>query len=258
MTERLIRFEEWTKPVPAVRREVLSALPEDDAAHRPPVVFVPGFGHGAWSFAEHWLGPTAERGFPAYALNLRTKGTLRAYAHDVVQVAAGLPHRAILVGHGAGALVVTRALARYPARAAVLLAPVLHGPSAAVAALRANPAGTLPAAVGGRLRLSRRQLFRDLPEDQAKEYVSRLTAPGGRALWQLLTHRAAEPMVGTPPILVAGSPDDRIVSRKALDKAAARYGGAPLLFPGMGHDLMLDARWAEPLDAVLDWLEKQL
>ena len=101
MTERLIRFEEWTKPVPAVRREVLSALPEDDAAHRPPVVFVPGFGHGAWSFAEHWLGPTAERGFPAYALNLRTKGTLRAYAHDVVQVAAGLPHRAILVGHGA-------------------------------------------------------------------------------------------------------------------------------------------------------------
>ena len=88
--------------------------------------------------------------------------------------------------------------------------------------------------------------------------MSRLTAPGGRALWQLLAHRAAEPMVGTPPILVAGSPDDRIVSRKALDKAAARYGGAPLLFPGMGHDLMLDARWAEPLDAVLDWLEKQL
>ena len=34
------------------------------------------------------------------------------------------------------------------------------------------------------------------------------------------------------------------------------YQGAPLLFPGMGHDLMLDARWAEPLDAILDRLEK--
>jgi hypothetical protein len=37
---------------------------------------------------------------------------------------------------------------------------------------------------------------------------------------------------------------------------ARGYGGAPLLFPGMGHDLMLDARWREPIDAILDWLEK--
>jgi hypothetical protein len=59
-------------------------------------------------------------------------------------------------------------------------------------------------------------------------------------------------------VLVAGSPDDRIVSRKSLDRTAAEYGGAPLLFPGMGHDLMLDAGWAEPIDAILDWLAKQL
>jgi hypothetical protein len=26
--------------------------------------------------------------------------------------------------------------------------------------------------------------------------------------------------------------------------------------PGTGHDLMLDARWGEPLDAVLSWLKK--
>jgi hypothetical protein len=24
----------------------------------------------------------------------------------------------------------------------------------------------------------------------------------------------------------------------------------------MGHDMMLDARWREPIDAILDWLEK--
>jgi hypothetical protein len=53
-----------------------------------------------------------------------------------------------------------------------------------------------------------------------------------------------------------GSPDDKIVSGAALARAARRYGGAPLLFPGMGHDLMLDARWQEPIDAILDWLDK--
>ena len=62
--------------------------------------------------------------------------------------------------------------------------------------------------------------------------------------------------MGDPPVLVVGSPDDRIVPDSAVRKVARRYGGAPLLFPGMGHDLMLDARWREPIDAILDWLEK--
>jgi pimeloyl-ACP methyl ester carboxylesterase len=76
------------------------------------------------------------------------------------------------------------------------------------------------------------------------------------AQWQLLGTGRVEPPVGNPPVLVVGSPDDRLVPQAALARAAARFGGAPLPFPGMGHDLMLDARWAEPLDAILDWLEK--
>jgi hypothetical protein len=39
---------------------------------------------------------------------------------------------------------------------------------------------------------------------------------------------------------------------------AARYGAQIEEFPGMGHDLMLDARWREPLDAMLAWLEKKV
>ncbi len=70
--------------------------------------------------------------------------------------------------------------------------------------------------------------------------------------------RALPPPVGDPPTLVVGSPDDRVVPRPALDRAAARFGGAPLLFPGMGHALMLQPAWAEPVDAILDWLAKEL
>ncbi|GGL96903.1 alpha/beta hydrolase [Micromonospora yangpuensis] len=261
---RVLRAREWSRPVPAARREVLSALPELDEG-RPPLLFVPGFGHGAWAFAEHWLGHAAARGFPAYALSLRGHGesapapeaTLRAYAHDVTQVAAGLPRQAVLVGHGAGALVVTRALARYPARAAVLVAPVLGGWATLGAALRHHPAGTLPAVFGGRLRLNRQQLFgRELPDAQARRYLSRLGRASRRAQWQLLAHRESEPAVGDPPTLVLGSPDDRVVPPAALNRAAQRYGAAPLLFPGMGHDLMLDTRWQEPIDAILDWLAR--
>jgi pimeloyl-ACP methyl ester carboxylesterase len=260
MSVNVLRLREWSDPASPARREVLTATPELDEG-RPPVLFVPGFGHGAWAYAEHWLEHTASRGFAGHALSLRGHGgsaparraTLRAYAHDVVQVAASLPRRAVLVGHGAGALVVTHALARYPARAVVLVAPVLGGSGAAAR----NPLLVLPAAFGGRVRLPAAQLFsRELPTTAARAYAKRMGRASTRAQWQLLRGRAAEPPVGNPPVLVVGSPDDRIVAPVALKQAARAYGGAPLLFPGMGHDMMLDARWREPIDAILDWLEK--
>ena len=258
MKSDLLRFDDWTSPVPPVSREVLTALPATDEG-LPPVLFVPGLGHGAWAFAEHWLAHTAARGFPAHAMSLRDKGDLRSYAHDVVQVAASLPRQVVLVGHGAGALVVARALGRYPARAAVLVAPVLDGWTSLGAALRTNPFGTLPALFGGRLRLSRRQLFSaDLPAAEAREYLLRLGRAGARAHVELVRHAPPPRPVGSPPTLVVGSPDDRVVPRSSLDRTARRYGAAPLLFPGMGHDLMLDAKWVEPIDAILDWLSKEI
>jgi pimeloyl-ACP methyl ester carboxylesterase len=261
---RVMRSREWFSPPQPVRREVLAELP-DGPVSTPPVLFVPGFGHGAWVYAEHWLAHTAGRGFPAYAMSPRGHGgsasdgraDLRAYVHDVTQVAAGLPRQAVLVGHGAGALVVAMALARYPARAAVLVAPVFGGLRAAVAALATGPLRVGPALVGRPFRLRRGDLFSAaLPAGVQQVYRSRLGRASARAQWQLAFHRGPEQPVGLPPVLVIGSPDDRLVSSGDLERAARLYRGAPLLFPGMGHDLMLDAKWVEPLDAILDWLEK--
>lgn len=246
----ILRFDDWTDPVRPVRREVISKLPADAADH-PPILFVPGPRHGAGAFAEHWLPHTAARGFAAYALTPRDGGDLRAHVHDVVQTAASLPRQAVLVGHGSGALVVAHALGRYPAKAAVLAAPVLDRWATLSTALRVNPIGALPAVFGGRLRLSRRQVF------SPALAAERTEAYGGTG--RLLTSRKPMPRpVGDPPALVIGSPDDRVVPRKSLDRTAARLGGAPLLFPGMGHDLMLDAAWADPIEAILDWITKEL
>lgn len=259
-TLSVVRLREWAFPVPPARREVLRATPELDEG-KPPVLFVPGFAHGAWVYNEHWLEHTADRGFPAFAMSLRGHGqsepapraTLRAYAHDVAQVAAGLPKRAVIIGHGAGALAVAHALARYPARAAVLMAPVFGGVGTALR----NPIICMPALFGGRLRLPPGQLFsREVPSSVAREYAKRLGRASRTAQWELLWGKAPEDPVGSPPVLVVGTPDDKIVPDSAVRSVARRYGGAPLLFPGMGHDLMLDARWREPIDAILDWLEK--
>ena len=269
---RIFRWREWAAPIRPVQREVLTSQPIADELgqhdrNRPPLLFVPGYGHGAWAFAENWLEHCAARGYAAYAMSLRGHGesgsaphtTIRSYTHDVVQVAARLPRQAVLIGHGVGALAVGRAMARYPARAGVLVAPVFGGLGTFAAALLSNPAGTVPAIFGGRLGLRRGQLFgRGLPSNQAREYDRRI-GPSARAPlvpWQLLVSQRTERPVGDVPVLVVGSPDDKVVPRRSLQKVARRYGGAPLLFPGMGHDMMLDSRWREPVDAVLDWLDK--
>ena len=256
MSSQVLRFADWTSPVPPVRREVLSAVPET-TEDNPPVLFVPGLGHGAWAFAEHWLGHTASRGFAAHSVSPRANGSLRAYVHDVVQVAAGLPRQAVLVGHGAGALVVAHALARYPARAAVLASPVPEGWSALGAALRANPLGTLPALFGAAPRLSRKQLF-SAGLAEADAYRAKLERTPAAIYRQVLFATSPAAPVGDPPTLVVGSPDDRVVPRAVLDRTASRHGAAPLLFPGMGHQLMLERDWVEPIDAILDWLVKEL
>lgn len=264
MSLQVMRPHEWAHPITPVRREVIHSRAHTDE-ERPPVLFVPGFGHGAWAFEEHWLERTAARGFPASAMSLRGHGgsgadpdaSIRAYTHDVVQVAARLPRQAVLVGHGAGALVVAHAMARYPARAGVLLAPVFGGWRTLGTALARNPFGTARGAFGKRIRVRRGQLFGpNLHSSAARAYLSRLGGVTSKAQWDLLNAKAPEDPVGDPPVLVVGTPDDKIVSQNALRRVATRYGGAPLLFPGMGHDMMLDAGWAEPIDAVLDWLSK--
>ena len=102
MSTDIFRWREWTSPIMPVQREVLTSQPvEEPTGGRPPLLFVPGYAHGAWAFAEKWLEHAAGRGYPAYAMSLRGHGdsgsaprtTLRAYAHDVVQVAARLPRQ---------------------------------------------------------------------------------------------------------------------------------------------------------------------
>ena len=150
----VMRRWDWAVPPPPVHRELLSALPAMDT-RCPPLLFVSGTGAGA--FAPVWLPAAADRGFPAYAVSLRGHGgsgggelrartLLRDYEHDVLQAAVAAPVRPVLVGHGLGALVVARVLARYPARAAVLLAPPARS---------TLPSGPEPALVRWQATLSR-------------------------------------------------------------------------------------------------------
>jgi pimeloyl-ACP methyl ester carboxylesterase len=243
--------------------ELIERQPARDEG-RAPVLFVHGLGHGAWCW-EHWLEGTAEAGHPAYAVSLRghagSAGPLRTsllshYVDDVVRTATSLGRPAVLVGHSMGGLVVQRALARYAAVAAVLVASVSAHPAvgALMRVARRHPTDALRILGGGSLPLRPEYLFNELPQDEAERHVDRCHGESGIVQYQLIFHRHPGGALGRPPVLVLAKPDDPLLPSSSIRPTAARYGADLQEFPGMGHDLMLDTRWREPLDAMLGWL----
>jgi pimeloyl-ACP methyl ester carboxylesterase len=243
--------------------EVLERLPAEPT-DRPPLLFVHGLGHAAWCW-ENWLDAAAAAGFPAYAVSLRghggSGGNLRTarlgqYVDDVVDTAHELPGAAVLIGHSLGGLVVQKALARYDARAGVLVAPIPAHPAAGslLSVARQHPTDALRIMTGGTLPLRPEYLFEELDATEARRYADRCGPESPLAQFQLLLHRPAAPPRGGAPVLVLATPQDRLVPISDVRRTARRYGAELREFSGMGHDLMLDRRWREPLQEMLDWL----
>jgi pimeloyl-ACP methyl ester carboxylesterase len=250
-----------TSAVP--RLELVGRLPVVPTT-RPPLLFVHGLGHGAWCW-EAWLDAAAASGHAAYAVSLRghgrsegdwRKGRLRDYINEVIRVAAAIPGRPVLVGHSTGGLVVQHALARFPAHAGVLIATVPAGPAfgALKQVMRQHPADALRMMAGHALLLRASYLFQD-PDDPAAEAHARRCEPASpRAQYELLLHRVARAPRDGAPVLVLGSPDDKLVPISSVRRTARRYDAVMREFPGLGHDLMLEPRWREVYDAMLEWL----
>lgn len=206
-----------------------------------------------------------EAGYPAYAVSLRghggsegslMKSHLGSYVDDVIRTAASLPKQAILVGHSLGGLVVQRTIAKYAARAAVLLAPVGARSGVRVMAKIAaqHPGDALKITAGGSLRLRYEYLFENLGREEAERYLARCSGESPWAQYQVLMHKPSDPPRGGAPVLVMSTPDDNLIPASDTRDTARRYSATHLEFPGIGHDLMLDEGWQGPGRALIDWL----
>ena len=255
---------DWAFPSrPVTHREVVSAMPASDEG-RPPLLMVHGIAHGAWCFAENWIPAAAERGWPAYAVSLRGHGdsggkrhlrsTLtRDYVHDVLQTITELPEPPVLIGHSMGAVVAQLVAERYPLRGLVLLTPApLHsGVGDLLDIARDRPGDALGAVVGRTLSMDPDLLFEGLDPETARRYSERTQTESPLVQYELLLPRRVGPV--RCPVLVVGSPGDRLVRAADVRRTAEAYGVEPVWFPGIGHDVMLDAGWDRVLDAVLDF-----
>lgn len=246
--------------------EVISRTPSRPTG-KPPLLFVHGLGHAAWCW-ENWMDAAVSAGYPAHAVSLRghggSEGPLRTsrlghYVSDVVRTAATLPEPPVVVGHSMGGLVTQMVMARHRVRAGVLVAPVPAHPAVGslLSVARQHPVDALRIVAFMSLPLRASYLFNRLDPVTADAYSDRTGPESPFAQYQLLLHRPQPLPVGGAPVLVLGTPEDRLVPIGDVRRTARRYGALLEEFPGMGHDLMLDDGWEKPFDAVERWLSGQ-
>ncbi|MGP0058939.1 MAG: alpha/beta hydrolase [Beijerinckiaceae bacterium] len=247
-------------------------------ATKPPLLFVHGAWHGAWCWDQGFLDRCVTRGFEVHALSLRGHcgsagherlrwNRIKDYVEDVAAVAAQLSSPPVVIGHSMGGFVVQKYVERHAAKAAVLIASVPpHGAFGALfRLLLKDPLGVLKVNATWSLKPvvatpeKARSLFFSptMPEGQALRYFSLLQDESYLGFLDMLLFDLCNPAAVKVPILVLGGADDIIFPSHVTEAVAKSYHSRPIIFPGMPHDLMLEAGSVKVTDTIIDWVEAQ-
>ncbi len=261
-----------------VRLEVISKEPTSENSRPTPLLFVHGFFVGSWGWAEHFLDYFSAHGYSAHALSLRGHGQsegreglrwtrLAEYVDDVAQVVAQLPAPPVLIGHSNGGAIIQKYLETRTAPAAVLLASLppqgilrttfrfaLRHP---LLFLRANltlslyPLVSTPA-------LARELFFSvDMPDDKVREYQARMSDESFRGFLDILFLNLPKPKRITTPMLVMGAANDMTFRPSQVEATARAYHTQAIIFPTMGHGMMLEEGWEAVAGRIIAWLNEK-
>ncbi len=259
----------------------LEIIKEEPVSHArsTPILFVHGMSHAAWCWAEHFLPYFGQHGYVSHALSLRGHGgsegrerlrwtSLDEYVSDVAQVATLMKRPPVLVGHSMGGMIVQKYLESFDIPAAVLMASapprgVAHATMRValrhpLVFIKANLTMSMMPMLGAP-HLAQEALFSmDMPEDKVMTYFSRLQDESYRAYLDMMGLSLPRTWRVKTPILVMGAADDRLISPEEIEATARAYRTQAEVFPGMAHDMMLEAGWQTVADRILGWLGMQV
>jgi len=234
------------------------------------ILLVHGAWHGPWCWT-HFAERLTACGHRVRTVELRghdrPRGRIwhrvRHYVEDVERAAAGFPAPPVLVGHSLGGLVVQKYLEHHPAPGAVLMASIPPwGTIGAIARLfRQHPMVWLKANLLLRLKpfVSTAKLVRGLfftprtPQTIVDTCFTRLQDESYLAFIDTMVV-LPQPRRVDAPMLVLGAEEDAFFTVDEVRRTARAYRTEAEIFPGMGHDMMLDTDWPKVADRIDAWL----
>ena len=247
----------------------------DMPAGRPPVLLIPGMFGGAWYF-DRWQRFFADRGWTAYAMNLRGhqdsrpvadfgKTPMSDYVADAIEVASWLHGvhgmKPLVVGHSMGGLIAQKVAEAGAAHAAVFVcAAPPRGISALTMRLLTKMLPRTGALLGGKPVMLTLEEDADLalnrvPAEERASLHARMVPESGRAARDLAFGAVAvDARRVTCPVLCVSCEDDRFVVPSVGRKLARKYHAPWWLYPGHGHFLVQEPGWEGPVGDIERWL----
>lgn len=244
-------------------------------SHPVPLLFVHGAWHGAWCWDEYFLEFFAGRGFRAVALSLRGHGassmpksirmcSITDYVDDIRSVADTLGVAPVLIGHSMGGLLTQKYLESRDTPAGVLVASIPpQGAGRFMGRVtRRHPWLTLKSTATGKsvrffgtVPLAREHLFSAATaESDIRRHMVRLTEESQRMTLDAVVLKLPKPARVKTPLLVLGAAEDGMITCDEVDATARAYGTDADIFPGMGHDMMLEPGWERVAERIHTWL----
>lgn len=217
-----------------------------------------------------------DAGFDTYALDLRGHGNTPCdtslnlvstsdYLADIQQAVAKIGQTPVLVGHSMGGYLVQKYLEKSPSKATILLAPTpLSGVwGASLGYLMRFPGyfflGSLTLDMYqliGRPRQTKWAFFsNEMSSELVEGFQQKMQNESFRVYLEMFFPRVKFNFHTQSPMLLLAGENDNIFSPKSEEKTAKRYGAEYKLFPEMAHDMMLDLRWKEVADTMIEWLK---
>jgi alpha-beta hydrolase superfamily lysophospholipase len=241
------------------------------------LVFIHGAWHSAWSW-ENFLPYFAGHGYEVYAFSFRGHGasegreglrwySFRQYIEDLQQIIADMSEPPVLIAHSLGGYILQKYLEDHTAPAGVLLASI---PTSGILLmllrmLRRHPGSTLKALLLMNPwyfvytpALAKDYLFSDdFPDDKFMEYFAHIQPESFRVALEAALLALPRPGKIKTPLLVLAGEADRVFTIAEQKKTAQAYHTQAILHPGMAHDMMLEARWQNVADQILNWLSSR-
>lgn len=238
----------------------------------PTALLVHGAWHGAWCWEDHFVPGLTEAGFDARAANLPGHGrsgntrriwnTLGGYVEAVRQQIAEIDGPVVLIGHSMGGLVTQRVIETTPIAGAILMAsvPIDGAMGATVRTVSTDPMGfmrtitlTMWPIVSDRDRVRARLFSNTTEESVVAATADRLQNESYLAYLSMMFRRPRPGQSGTPVLVVSAS-EDGIFNQAEQDATAHAHRADHVVIEGSGHNLMLDDKWPEALEACVEFI----
>jgi pimeloyl-ACP methyl ester carboxylesterase len=235
------------------------------------ILLVHGAWHGPWCWND-FVNHLTESGHDVRAVQLRGHDQPRGriwhrvhhYVEDVQRMVAAFPAPPVLIGHSMGGLVVQKYLESDYSPGAVLMASVpSRGTIAAVARLAVrHPIEFLKTNFLLRLRpfivtskLVRKLFFTPETSQEIVDHCfARLQDESYLAFIDTIVVLPRPHRVQVP-VLVLGAERDSFFTVAEVRSTARAYQTEAEIFPGMGHDMMLDTDWRKVADQIGAWVQ---